>query len=506
MTPRRLLRSALLILPASVACSDPCPAGSSRADDGLCYQGAGAGDSGDPSASDGGDGGDDADGGDGTDGWDPSDGFAEGDPILQTYRQGSEAPSGPDGLVEWTDAAMIDSRFAITVGQGGWQIVDLDTGEQVARSPAPRGYRVDSDGSMAGITTRQGQVLRIDVSDPTNPVELSPVFMGGEAANEDVSVDGGNMLVGWTTEGAVFYDSTGMSVATIPANHAFAVGLSGDRAIVTDGDQVVLWDVTNPASAVELDRATTAGEGRDVDFDGGRLLVGMGGYGVDVFDVVDDTLVAKGNLSMPGSALSVALDGEYAWAATWETVVLAWIGGDEPVVLGHQDSSQSAFGVAARDGRAVVADWFFATMLEQVPGVAGPELVLAESHYFQEPGEPIVVPVRNGGLFDLDVSFEIPDGFSLEPSELTLGAGERANVLVTPPADLDRERTEVTVTTNDADEPSPVIKLQLPFADIGSYHDEMSLQGFQLPDTGLETYTLSDNRGKVTLLVYWALF
>lgn len=503
MTFRRTL---LLLLPATVSCSDdPCPQGSSRAADGLCYLMGG-----DSGAADGSDGtvtdGDGTDGGDGADGSDGTVEFTMGDPIEQAFRQGSESSTGPDGLVEWVDVAMIDGQYGIAVGQGGWQVVDVLSGEQVYRKNSMRGYRVDSDGTLAAITMRQGQVLRVDVSDPTFPQEIAPVFMGGEAANEDVSVYDGHMIVGWTTQGAILYDDFGTQQAVIPADHAFGVGLHGDRAIVTDGAEVSLWDVSTFASPVELDRAPLTGEGRDVDFDGARLAVGLGGFGVDVFDVVDDALVLQGNVGMPGSALSVSLDGDYLWAATWETVALAYVGGSEPAVLGHQDVSQSAFGVAARDGRALVADWFFATGLQQNPGVAGPELVMDETFFFPTPGEPTVVPVGNSGYFDLEVAFDVPPEFTMEPSELTLEPGASANVLVTPPADLDRERTDVNVATNDPDEEALQIKLQLPTADIGSYHDPLELQGFQLPDTALDTYALHDQRGKVVLLAYWALF
>ena len=37
-------------------------------------------------------------------------------------------------------------------------------------------------------------------------------------------------------------------------------------------------------------------------------------------------------------------------------------------------------------------------------------------------------------------------------------------------------------------------------------HDAFTLTGVQMPDTTLQDYVLEDQRGKVVLLVYWALF
>ncbi len=501
----------LLLLPGLLACTDPCPAGSTRRGDGLCYlNGDGAGDSGQVTdGADGGDGSDGADGADGSDGGDGGSGLdlTYGDPILPAGRQGTDASGGGGGeLVEWVDAAMIDSRYGITVGQGGWQVVDLDTAERVYKANAMRGFRVATDGNLAAISTRMGQVLRVDVSDPTRPTEMAALMGDGSVAHEDVAVDAGRILVGWTTRGAILYDAEGRPTGTLPATHAFGVGLSGDRAVVTDLDTLILFDVSDPAFPVELDRQPMRGEGRDVSFDGDRVAVGIGGRGVDLFHIEDNALVLDGDLDIPGSSMGLSLDGDHLWVATWETVALAWVGEGGPTLLGLEPVSQSAFGVGARDGRALVADWFFASILEQVPGVAGPELVMEETVWLRDAGETLLLPVRNAGPMALTVDFSPPAGWTFDPSSLSLDPGARTDVRLTPPATLDRPRDAAPVVTNDPDESELLLQLWQPEGEIGAMHDPFTLTGVQMPDTTLQDYVLEDQRGKVVLLVYWALF
>ena len=67
---------------------------------------------------------------------------------------------------------------------------------------------------------------------------------------------------------------------------------------------------------------------------------------------------------------------------------LAYLGGEEPVVLGHEDVAQSALGIGASNGRAVVADWFFVSMLERQEGLAGPELVTQDAVWLSGTDEP----------------------------------------------------------------------------------------------------------------------
>ncbi|MDP7111369.1 MAG: hypothetical protein QGH45_05375, partial [Myxococcota bacterium] len=126
--------------------------------------------------------------------------------------------------------------------------------------------------------------------------------------------------------------------------------------------------------------------------------MGLGGNGAAVFEVDGDSLVELGRVAPPGSALSVALDGDYLWIGGWELVGLAWIGPDGPLMLGHEPPESSAMGVGATGGVAVVADWYFVTTMARGDLVAGSEVVLPERIFFTgDPLDPNTLSVHNGG-------------------------------------------------------------------------------------------------------------
>ncbi len=514
----------LILLPLLWSCADPCLQATAWSDPTGCYAHDGSvqsgqrpgedsgavdlpADSGDAGQTDGGgDGEGGGDGGDVSDGGDGGEGLILGDPILTVARQGDDPAEAVGGdKTEWVDGALLGGGYGLTVGYRGWQVLELDAAAPVARQAARSGYKVAADGGLAAITTRSGEVMLLDVSDPLRPVARPSLLLEDDAVDEDVAVDAGRILVGWSTAGGRLYDATGSLLTTLPADHAFAVGLSGDRAVITDGADLVLFDIGAPGAPVELDRTRLRGEGRDLDFDGQRVAVGLGGRGVDLFHIEGDVFIFDGDLDIPGAALGLALDGDRLWVATWETVALAWLGEGGPFVLGHEDVGQSAMGIDAADGRAMVADWTYVSLLKAVPGVAGPEITAPERLYQVDPGEPLRLPLRNGGPMTLTVAFDAPAGWIFEPAQPSLAPGTSLNVVVRPPAG-EPAAASVQILSNDPDEAVLDLALLLPEADIGSQHPDLSLPGIQVPGAIAEGYDLGEQRGKVVLLVYWALF
>ena len=496
----------LAALPIGLAgCIDACPAGSARAADGLCTldDEATEGEAGQVAPDGRPDGTDpvaDADTAD--DQTDPPHdglGFELGDPIVTVTRLAYEDKT------EWMDAVMIDERYGLVVGRAGWEVVDLAAGVVVTRVEAEIGERVDTDGQTAVMSGAWGELLRLDVSDPTHPRPLASIFRPGDAAIEDVSIDGDLILAGWGADGARLYDAAGRALATLPATEALGVAVRDDRALVADQDTLTLYDLTDPRAPRALDAVGLQGFGVDIDFDGDRVVVAQGGAGVEVYTVTHDALVFDGFLDVPGTSAEVALDGDRVWVAAWDRIALAWIGPGGPVVLGHEPAQEAAFGVGAAGGQALVADWQGWMHMAAVDGVAGPELTLPEALWLHEPGAPVVLPVRNHGPYPLHLTLEAPSGVRLDPTELELAPGSRANVVVTPPAEIGRDLA-ITVRSNDADEPTATVLLRVPTADVSALHPPIELPAFTLPDRSLRTWSLDAHRGKVVLLAYWSLF
>lgn len=489
-----LLRPGLLaLLSACSATGKPCPAGASRQDDGLCYLDATGGDTADRAPA--------------ADTAAPDDPAPEGrDPIRTT---GSTEAFAGDYLYEFVDVAMINDELAIAVGQGGIAVIAAEDGRIVAQQSERRGLRVATDGQLAAIATRTEGLPLVDLHDPAAPRRLDPLrFDGIPGAHEDVAVDDGRILLGFHDNGALLVDAEGRRLATIPADDAFAVALQGDRALVTDGASLGLWDLSALDSPALLDRIDLPAEGRDLAWSGRHVAVGMGGAGTWVGALDDTQLSARATLRSPGSALSVSIDEDRLWIGAWEVTALADLAAEPPVVVGHETPVWSAMAVAGAQGRAVVADWYAATALAAVDGARGPELVPPLDLYF-DPRAPRVAAAtfENGGTEPLSVSLSVDgDAFSVSPTELTIPPHSAQAVVITPEADWSGARADLSWTTDDADEPTGSTALAPADQGVGSQHVDAVLQGFRLPDRSLQSFDLADARGKIVVLVYWALF
>lgn len=475
------------VLAAGGCAGQACPEGSTRGADGLCYaSGAGGGgDNGDSGA--------------------PGTDSASGDPIRVVGFDGEQTQS--DRLLEWTDAAILSADTGALCGVAGLGLVDLTTGTTRTVRPNPVCLRMAAHDGVLVASDRQTNIAVLDVSDPSDIRDLSPIrFLSDDIRHEDVAIHDRRVIVGWHGNGAPIYAVDRGLLGTLPATDAFAVGIHGDRAVISDGVELVLWDITSPADAVELSRVSMPGEGRDMGFDGRRVAVAMGGRGIGVWDVEDDTLVERDVVGVPGAGLSVALDGDDVWVGSWEQTVLLRLTDSGLVSVGHQAARFSAMGVDARDGTALVGDWHGHMTLAREAGVQGPELDVGERAFFSERAPAQELRVANHGELPLEWSTEasIP-GFRIEPSSVTVGPGETALVRVEA-EDGGDFRGILRWTSSDADESAGEVRLEPPVTGVGTLHADFSLQGFVWPERDLSTYTLSEQRGRVVVLAYFALY
>jgi len=496
-----------------LSCGDPaCPPGSARdAGTGLCTLFDDTGPSGEVGGGDAGAGGTTGGGaGSGTDtgGGGPGSRFTSGDPISVLASAGE--PGGPDvDLIEWVEATAVGDSHVVLSGQGGAQLFSLVDGAAVGpRLSVPRKYRSAADGVEVVFGGRTGSLHPVSFADPASPVQLDPI---PEPPNlgyyEDIAYADGLLLLGAHETGGVLIERGGTRVGTLPASDAYGVGLAAGRAVLTDRDELVLFDITEPGSPVELDRLPMGGEGRDVDFDGARVAVGLGGRGVAVWDVEADLLVPRGAASLPGAALDVSLDGDEVWVGAWESAALVRVGGDGLTVIGLEAPRFSAMAVGARAGRAVVADWYGMQLLERTRDVAGPELSMPTAIRFQSGGAEVSLDVRNWGPEPLAVELDADGtGFSVSPAALTVPSGGVERVRVVAPEPLPVVPTPLPWTSSDPDEPSGVVSLAPADRGVGTVHPDFSLQGLVGNDPELQTFNLADQRGKVVVLAYFALF
>jgi hypothetical protein len=467
-----------------LGCTPTCDPGWTLADDGNCYQAAGD-DTSTPDDTDGSDSGSDSD----------DTGTATlpfGDPISQI------GTSKPDGFVEFVDVAVIDDDTVLGVGQGGWRVISLETGEVVAGDEGPRVMRAAVHGRTAAMVS-SGQIFVIDVDDPTVfQLPPRPDFEG----MRDVDLDDDYVIVAAGPHGARIMDLTGKNeLGHIDLQLNTAVAAQGDRVLVSDRSTLHLVDVSDPSNPDILTSLALATHPTAIDWVDDVAVVGIGSKGVAVVDV-GETLSLRGTMEVPSSVLGVSLDDDWVWIAAWNVIALGWLGGDEPVIVGHQPPVESAMGIAGRGGRAIVGDWFTINHLF-ANGRAAPEQHL--------PGEIAMVDrqatlsVTNWGVDTLEMTLEPGNDLSLSTSTLALGPGESEVVALEFTQDV--AGSSLTVTSNDPDEGTTEVRITRGGGGgVGSSHPPMQLDGFAYPDSSLRSFDLADHAGEVAYLVYWAVY
>jgi hypothetical protein len=430
--------------------------------------------------------------------------MAWGDPI---QNNGGQTTLGGN-VWEFVDVVGLDDTYALASGQGGYALIDLATGTQVWAVEFTRTYDIAWDPSLehAYLGTRLASVYIIDLSDRSSPAGLG-VLSGWQGVHEDLAADAGRVLVAAPETGAVLIDgTTGLEISTIPADWVASVALHGDRAVVGDRNEIVLYDLGDPGLPIELDRVSVRATARDLVFDGETIGVAMGGYGAAVIRVVDDQLELDGQLDLPGTTYGVALDDDRLWTASWSDVGLIWLGAGGPVVLGTEAMTEFTLGIGAAGGRAVASDWYGTIALEHIEGVAGPEIVLPVQVYTEVDEPQASIVIANMGAMSLEATASTPDPdavlskttFVLEPGESDLFtlSGDGARPL----------STTVELASNDPDEPIASVVVKTGSQSVGQPHEDFTLEGYQHPDSNLTPYTLSDQTGRVTFLAYFALY
>ncbi len=429
-----------------------------------------------------------------------------GDPIERT---GGESSHDAPPTYEYVDAVIVDDDHAVLCGEGGTSLVSLADGSRVWSEHQIRYYDVawDETTDLLYAGTREYDVDAYDLSDRTNPVGTARL-RAWSGFHEDLAADSGHLLVAALADGAVLLDGqSGEKLTTIEASWAAAVGLSGDRAVVGDGAEIILYDISTVTSPQELSRVSVRATARNITFDGDHIGVALGGHGVAVIRVVEDELSLRAQSDLPGSVYGLDLDGSYLWASAWSEIALIWLGDGGPVIVGAEPVSEATMGIAGTGGRAVAADWLSTSSFQRIDGVAGPEVSTSEIAWADREDPPgASVDFTNLGAMDLELGFTIqPSDIELDVETLLLEPGEDGRVVVTGQTGQFLD-AELRFTSNDPDEPEGTVRVREAQQSIGQLHEPLSLEGYVPPSTNLEPYDLANQTGRVTVLAYFALY
>jgi hypothetical protein len=216
----------------------------------------------------------------------------------------------------------------------------------------------------------------VDVSDPSNPVEVG------------------------------FYPTP---------NVANGVAASGDYAYVaanTAGLRVV--DVSDPSNPVEVGFCDTPGQSCGVAVSAGHAYVADWGAGLRVVDVsIPSNPVEIGFLDTPSNACGVALSCGFAYVAAHDAGlrVLDISDPSNPIEVGYYDTPGYAYGVAVSGNHAYLADWYH---FEVFDCSAAPVYDRSDA---QSPTTfALMAPFPNPFNLATSVMFDLPQAFDVRVS------------------------------------------------------------------------------------------
>jgi len=292
---------------------------------------------------------------------------------------------------EASDAALASNTLYVATGFGGCQAWDVSSPlAPVLLGTFRTGARAVDAGMSASTLFVAADEAGFQVHSLTNPANPEWMTTVTTATNPRcLTVSGSLAYVAEALGGLKIYSITnplapnlvgsdpGNGLATI---HRLAI--SGSRVAMTDGHQINLLDVGNPAAPVQLATNIPTGYVFDLAANAANIFAACGGSGLRILDNANLSTVGTFSTA-PDPVATVSVNGDYAYIgdgrATFRTLSIT--NPAAPTLV--QASSGPGFGIASAgplvylvDGRHQGAVVNVSTPLTPVPGMNMPNLTL----------------------------------------------------------------------------------------------------------------------------------
>lgn len=421
----------------------------------------------------------------------------------------------PDFFVHSLDVELHDD-LALVTGYGGLMIYDISDGiNYLNRYLAGGGrgepfYNCKAAGNIVYVLGRGAGLYIVNITNPRSPTLIAQVRFENSAL-EDCDILDDMLVLTAHGDGLFFYDvsdprNPNMIGSLDDLENSWSVCFDEDGdLIVSDGDGgLVIVRYTDDGPEI-VSRHETTGSAIDVRVDGDICVVAVGARGVDLFDISNpEEPTFLSNFNTPTYAGHIGLDGDLVAVADWDEVLVYDISDPEnPVLDGRKFTETRAMGVDMRGQNVYLADW--SKFVGYAYGeIDGPDIEFS-TRRIDPVGEGVIdtsLYIYNQGHEDLEVTnitcnanrFEVdPDNeFSIEVGdsiELSFSWQSAAN-----------QSYNMRVRSNDSDEGSANIKLE----SSGGLGEGDRAPDFTMPLLGGGQYRLSDQGGRVQLLIFWA--
>lgn len=429
-------------------------------------------------------------------------------------------------FVEILDAEVYPDNpdLIYVLGVGGFLFIDVSeadnprlVGRHTPASIYERYYNGQAIGPLAVTAAREDGLDFIDISNINNP-NLLTRYRHEEFAYESVVF---RDSIAWAAA-----HSNGLEVLNIadPANpvqlavvntnleNTWDVFLDNDKLYVADGPSgLKIFDLSTPASPQFISSIPLSGYCKEVIVHNDLAYIAVGAAGFDIVDVSNPSQPQFLSNYRGGFGLTnhLAYDNGVIFTASWELVEAIDVSNPHnPIRLATEETELRAMGIAARDGRVYVTDWwkFRAYDFEDfdVPDIH----IKPEDHDFgfQGVGVPITEEYRIHNLGDShleisEITSPLPQ-FTISPTTLSVPPGDTGRVDITfTPTGIGTRFTILKFFSNDPDEAEKGMSV---FGGESRLSPGDSAVGFTLNDIDGNVHMLEQYRGKVVLLIFFA--
>jgi len=310
--------------------------------------------------------------------------------------------------------SVVDGLAYVTSYRGGLSVFDLSdprTPIEIGFLQLPyRALDVAVEGETAYVADDEAGLQAIDVSDPEAPVALGRLATSASSAWALTTANGLAYVLNRTRLGdLVIVD---LSIPTTPievgtttvSDEAYApkVAVVGDLAYVTVGEEGIrAIDVSNPAAPVEISAIDTPGYAAGVTGVGSVAYIADDDTGLRIVDFAKPaTPVEISVIDTPGSAGAVEVVNGLAYVADWDSGlrVIDVSNPEAPVEIGAIDTLDRAIDVAVVGGLAYVIDYYEGL---RIIDVSNPEYPV-EIGAFDTLGRTLDIEVSGGRAYLVD--------------------------------------------------------------------------------------------------------
>ncbi len=439
-------------------------------------------------------------------------------------------------------------RLFYCTGVRGLQVVDVSDpahpilshelrSSQYSHGRFARCQHVASEGDWVFFTSRGDMVQKtpfitgydLSTSPPTERVNYAATTATTtkNITFEGIAVSGGKLYAATHEHGLAIMevDEANKSLRQLGVasgfQSAWSVAVSGNYAYVADAaGRLGVGDVTDPRHPKRVASLETGGSAQSVAVSGNYVYLAVGEGGLVVIDIstpTSPTLVSRTDTN--GSALQVSVDGAHAYVANWNDARIYDIGDPtKPRLLAAEivkteEKSSRVLGMAGVGDTVFVGEWTGLYTYQLHADRVAPHIT-ADRHRVDfdraKPGQTVTKTLRieneGSSILYLTSATTTANGFSaaVDHQPSSIAPGHSLPVLVSfSPTGNEPSEGELILRSNDPDDGElriPLIGNQRGLA-IGDRAPEITLA---LLDGG--QWRLSEQRGKIVLLAYFATF